>query len=89
MIASILNGIMLTLSLSGIDLKTFALTTSFILRQTNLIISLDANKPENILMLESNSSLDLEVYKHYFQSAKDEIVELYNRFKKVLYKKLI
>jgi hypothetical protein len=89
LIATILNGIMLTLSLSGIDLKTFALTTSFNLRQTNLIISLDSNKPENILMLESNTPLDFEVYRHYIKTAKDEIVELYKRFKKVLYKKLI
>jgi hypothetical protein len=80
---------MLTLSLSGIDLKTFALTTSFNLRQTNLVISLDANKPDNILLLESNAPLDFEVYRHYIQTSKEEIVELFNRFKKVLYKKLI
>ena len=86
--STILNGLMFALSISGIDLKTFALTTSFNLRETDLLISLDANKPDNILLLESSIPLKLEVYRHYIQTAKEEVKELYNKFKKVLLKKL-
>jgi hypothetical protein len=86
--STILNGLMFALSISGIDLKTFALTTSFNLRETDLLISLDANKPNNILLVESSIPLKLEVYRHYIQTAKEEVKELYNKFKKVLLKKL-
>ena len=86
--STILNGLMFALSISGIDLKTFALTTSFNLRETDLLISLDANKPDNILLVESSIPLKLEVYRHYIQTAKEEVKELYNKFKKVLLKKL-
>jgi hypothetical protein len=80
---------MFALSTSGVDLKTFALTTSFNLRETNLIISLDANKPDNILLLESSVPLHLDVYRHYIKTSKEEVVDLFNKFKKVLYRKLI
>ena len=79
---------MLALSLSGIDLKTFALTTGFNEDHSNLLISLDANKPDNILLLESSKPVKIEVYKEFIQNAKNEVNDLYKRFKTVLLKRL-
>lgn len=79
---------MLGLTLSGIDLKSFALTTSFTLRETDLLISLDANKPDNVLLLETDKPLKIEVYEKYIKQAQDEINELFTKFKKNILKKL-
>jgi hypothetical protein len=87
--STILNGIMLTLSISGIDLKTFSLSTSFYENDTNLLISLDANKPDNILLIETSVPLKLSVYKGYIEKAKEEVIVLYKSFKKALLNKLL
>jgi len=82
---------MLALVLSGIDLKSFSLCTFFQdeAKSLELIISLDANNPENIMLIESNLPLKMEMYKKYLEKSKDQVMELYKRFKKVLLKKLI
>lgn len=87
--STILNGIMLALSISGIDLKTFSLSTSFYENDTTLLISLDANKPDNILLIESSVPLKLKIYKEYLEKAKEEVTVLYKSFKKALLNKLI
>ncbi len=79
---------MLALSLSGIDLKSFALTTSFNLRESNLLISLDANKPEKVLLLETDKPLKIEIYENYIKQAQEEVNELFGKFKKNILKKL-
>jgi ribonuclease PH len=83
-----MNGIMLALSISGIDLKAFALTTYFQKDEKNLIISLDANKTDNVLLVESNKPFKLKEYKDIIQIAQTEIAEIYQKFKRVLIKKL-
>jgi hypothetical protein len=79
---------MLALSLSGIDLKTFALTSSFIHNEKNISISLDANKMENILLIESSVALKIDDHIKYINEATKIISELYKKFKTVLLKKL-
>jgi hypothetical protein len=83
-----MNGIMLALGISGIDLKAFALTTYFEKNDTNIIVSLDANKSEDILLLESDKPLKIKEYKELLQMAQVDIGQIFNSFKKVLIKKL-
>jgi hypothetical protein len=78
------NGVMLTLSLSGIDLKTFALTTYF----DDLIISLDANRPDNILLIESEKPRKTRELREAIESAQLEIKNLFDKFKRVLMRKI-
>jgi hypothetical protein len=80
---------MLTLAISGIDIKTFALSTSFLEDNKNVIITLDANKTENIIFIDSHLPINLKEYKYFLETAKEEIKGLFNRFKKVLIRKLI
>ena len=80
---------MFALSISGIDLKTFALTTGFNENNKNLIITLDANKTDKIIFLESENSFSLDEYNTYVEKSKEEISELFNRFKNVLLKKIM
>ena len=77
---------MLALSLSGIDLKTFALTTFFI--EKNLIISLDSNRVDNILMIETDIPIKLDDLKASIEKAKEQISSMYRRFQKVMMKKI-
>jgi hypothetical protein len=78
------NGVMLALSISGIDLKTFALTTYF----DDLIISLDANRPENILLIEAVSPRKATEIRDLIENAQTEIRKLFDKFKRVLMKKI-
>jgi hypothetical protein len=80
---------MLALCISGIDLKTFALTSCFTQDKKNVIISLDANKTENILLIEASVPLKIEEYKNYITKAQDDTSILYQKFKKFLIKRLI
>jgi len=79
------NGIMLALSLSGIDLKVLALTTS----EDNVLITFDANNLENILSLESEDPMSIEKYEMILKSATEEIVDMTKKFKMSLVKKLL
>jgi len=80
---------MLALCISGIDLKTFALSSSFVDNNLEMIISLDANKPDNILLIESNMPLKLHLYQYYLGQSKSEVMDLYQKYKKVLLKRLV
>jgi len=80
---------MLALSISGIDLKTFALTSCFIEGEKTVTISLDSNKPDNILLIDSNTPLKFNEYMEYITLAQVEINELYKKFKQVFIKKLL
>jgi hypothetical protein len=86
--ASMMNGIMLALSISGIDLKAFALTTYIERGDNNVLVSLDANKTENVLLIETNSPMKIKDYKEVIQVAQVEIGQLFSKFKRVLVKKL-
>jgi hypothetical protein len=86
--ASMMNGIMLALGVSGIDLKAFALTTYFEKGDTNVLVSLDANKTENVLLVESSKPMKVKEYKEILQMAQVEIGQIFKKFKKVLTKKL-
>ena len=77
---------MLALSLSGIDLKTFALTTFFI--EKNLVISLDSNRVENILMLETDIPIKLDDIRQSIEKAQEEISNMYKRFQLIMMKKI-
>lgn len=78
------NGVMLALSLSGIDLKTLALTTF----EDDMIISLDANRPDNILLIESDKPRKAMDLKDSIESAQIEIKKFFDKFKRVLMKKI-
>lgn len=80
---------MLALSISGIDIETFALTSCFSENGRTINITLDSNKPDNILLIDSNVPLKLNEYMEYIEIAQNEITELYKKFKQVLIKKLI
>jgi hypothetical protein len=80
---------MLALSISGIDLKTFALTSCFIEDEKTVTISLDSNKPDNILLIDSSTPLKFNEYMEYLALAQAEITELYKKFKQVFIKKLL
>jgi len=80
---------MLALSISGIDLKTFALTCCIKENGKAVTISLDSNKPDNILLIDSITPLKFKEYIEYIQLAQMEITDLYKKFKQVLIKKLI
>lgn len=79
---------MLALGISGIDLKTFALTTCFIEQEKNVIVTLNANTPENILLVEASSPMKINDYKIVIEKAKGDVVELFKHFKKALINKL-
>lgn len=68
-----------------------ALTTYFGDKEDkiDLLVSLDANKPNNILLLESSFPMQINKYKAYLEKSKEEIIDLYAKIKKVLLKKLI
>lgn len=79
---------MLALSISGVDLKTFALTKASVEDKHNILYTLDANRPDNVLLVESNSPMKLELYRRYFEQSKEEVKCLYEKFKAVLFRKL-
>jgi hypothetical protein len=83
-----MNAIMLSLSISGIDLKAFALTTYFQDGGDNILVSLDAHKTDNILLIESSKPLKKKQYMEYIESAQNEITGIFDKFKKHLSKKL-
>ena len=81
---------MLCLSISGISIKIFSLS-SYYINQANLrvILSLDANNLKNILAINSNKSLKIEEYKNIIAKLQEEIRVLYDEFKKIMMKKLL
>jgi hypothetical protein len=81
---------MFALSISGIDIKTFGLTTLCSDDDnSNLTICLDANNLDKILLLDSENALNLNEIKKYVEKAKQEILELFAKFKTILYKKIL
>jgi hypothetical protein len=81
---------MLCLSISGISIKVFSLS-SYYLNQgdLNFILSLDANNLKNILSINSNKGLKIEEYKNIIAKLQEEIRVLYDGFKKIMMKKLL
>jgi hypothetical protein len=79
---------MLALSISGIDLKTFAISSYFIEENKNILISLDANKKDNILLFESSHSLNLEDIDKYISLSQENVEQSYKRFQRILMEKL-
>lgn len=79
---------MLALSISGLDLKTFALTSCFVDDEKNVIISLDANKKENIILIESNIPLTYNDYEEYINKSQTHVEKMHKRFQKILIEKL-
>ncbi len=72
---SILNGVMLCLSMSGISIKIFSLTgfyfnTSYDLK---VILSLDANNLKNILSIHSNKPINKEEYKNIILRIQEDV----------------
>ena len=55
----------------------------------DLIISLDANIPENILYFDSSRPMDLDSYNRNMSIAKDKVDSLYKQCKALLIKKLL
>ena len=90
LLTALYNGIMLCLSISGISLKIFSLS-SFYQNPANLnfILSLDANNVKNILAINSNKSLKVEEYKEIIGKLELQITNLYDEYKKIMMKKLL
>lgn len=79
---------MLGLSISGIDLKLFALSTCFKKKEQSIIIALNVNSLDKIVLLESSSPLQLQEYNDYIVKAKETCADLFKKFKIALVKKL-
>ena len=77
---------MLAFNLSGIDLKTFALSTYFIKDTIECLICLDTNNFNNIIMIESNQSIQIDDYKLFYVEGKKEVSHLLEKFKSLLIK---
>ena len=81
---------MLCLSISGISIKVFSLSSYYINQaDLNFILSLDANNLKNILAINSNKGLKIEEYKNIIAKLQEEIRVLYDGFKKIMMKKLL
>ncbi len=80
---------MFALGISGIDLKTFGLTTLCTEDNLNMTICLDANNPEKVLLLESEDALNLHQINEFVEKSKLEISDLFAKFKSKLLKKIL
>jgi ribonuclease PH len=88
LLSSIFNGIMITLCLSGIDLKSMVLSKGFCDNKNSILLSIDANENENILNFDSENPLSITEYENYYNKTILYINELYNNIKLILYQKL-
>jgi len=93
LLASLFNGIMFAFSTSGIDLKVFGIDVIYlglsVCLNKDLILSLDANNPKNILYLESSNAYDKTTYEQFLDFAEERVSELFKKFKTILTKKLL
>lgn len=80
---------MLCLSLSGISLKIFSLSSYKINEDNNIIVSLDANNLKNILNFNTEKALKIMEYKQLLDTLGEDIRILYDEFKKIMMRKLI
>ena len=88
LLSSIFNGIMISLCLSGIDLKAMVLSKAFNENNNSILLSIDANENEKILNFDSENPLSIEEYENYYNKTIKYIEELYNKIKLILYQKL-
>ena len=88
LLSSIFNGIMISLCLSGIDLKAMVLSKAFNENNNSILLSIDANENEKILNFDSENPLSIEEYENYYNKTIKYIEEVYNKIKLILYQKL-